>query len=45
MITTLKEAKEKTGGGVTNKNSKMPEFTYDLSAWDCIKGAKLVKRA
>ena len=42
IITTLKEAKEVTGGGVTNKNSKMPEFTYDLSAWECITGAKLV---
>jgi|TARA_R100000482_G_C5116099_1_gene143164 hypothetical protein len=43
MITTLKEAKEVTGGGVTNKNSKMPEYTYDLSAWNCKKGSKLIK--
>tara|TARA_R100000655_G_scaffold92683_1_gene133868 strand:+ start:853 stop:1512 length:660 start_codon:yes stop_codon:yes gene_type:complete len=42
-ITTLKEAKEVTGGGVTNQNSKMPEYNYDLSAWDCIKGSKLVQ--
>jgi hypothetical protein len=40
-ITTLKQAKEVTGGGITNKNKKMPEYTYDLSAWDCIKGEKL----
>ena len=30
MITTLKQAKEITGGGITNKNSKMPEANYDL---------------
>ena len=35
-ITTLKQAKELTGGGITNKNSKIPEgWTYDLSAWKC----------
>ena len=43
MITTLKQAKEITGGGITNKNSKMPEANYDLSAWDCKTGSKLRK--
>jgi len=42
-ITTLKEAKEVTGGGVTDQNSKMPEKNYDISAWDCITGSNLVK--
>lgn len=40
-ITTLKKAKKLTGGGITNQNSKMPEYTYDLSAWDCNTGSKL----
>ena len=43
MITTLKQAKEITGGGITNKNSKMPEANYDLSAGDCKTGSKLRK--
>ena len=42
-ITTLKQAKEITGGGITNKNSKMPEANYDLSAWKCKTGSKLRK--
>ena len=43
MITTLKEAKEVTGGGVTDNNPKMPEKNYDISAWDCKTGSKLVQ--
>jgi len=38
---TLKEAKRLTGGGISNKNKKMPGNTYGLSAWECKTGGKM----
>jgi len=29
---TLKEAKRLSGGGISNRNKKMPGYTYGLSA-------------
>ena len=40
---TLKEAKRLSGGGISNRNKKMPGYTYGLSAKECKTGAKLVK--
>ena len=40
---TLKEAKRFSGGGISNRNKKMPGYTYGLSAKECKTGAKLVK--
>ncbi len=37
---TLKKAKEITGGGISNKNKKMPGYTYGLSAKRCKTGGK-----
>jgi hypothetical protein len=42
-IKTLKEAKEITGGGITKGNTKMPFWSYGISAWDCKVGSKLAK--
>ena len=38
---TIKKAKQLTGGGISNKNKKMPGHTYGLSALDCKTGEKL----
>ena len=42
-IKTLKEAKEITGGGITKGNTKMPFWSYGISAWDCKVGSKLAQ--
>jgi len=40
VIKTLKQAKEITGGGITKGNTKMPFWSYGISAWDCKVGSK-----
>ena len=44
MISTIKEAKKITGGGITKGNSKMPFWSYGISAWDCKTGSKLANK-
>ena len=38
---TVKKANKITGGGISNRNKKMPGYTYGLSAKKCITGGKL----
>ena len=38
---TVKKANKLTGGGISNRNKKMPGYTYGLSAKKCITGGKL----
>ena len=41
MIKTVKEAKRITGGGITKGNTKMPFWSYGISAFDCKVGSRL----
>lgn len=40
---SVKAAKKITGGDITGENSKMPGFTFGVSATGCITGQKLAK--
>lgn len=40
---TVKKANQITGGGISNRNKKMPGHTYGLSAWKCKTGGKMQK--
>ena len=42
---TIKEATAITGGGIKKGNTKMPFYTYGISAWRCLTGSKLAKVA
>jgi len=42
QITTLKQARSITGG-ISNRNRKMPFYSYGLSVKNCITGSKLAK--
>ena len=44
MIKTVKEAKRITGGGITKGNTKMPFWSYGISAWDCKVGSVLANK-
>lgn len=42
---SVKAAKKLVGGDITGENSKMPSFTFGISAWGCKTGGKLAKIA